>query len=69
MLAGKVMWVDEATATTENLAYVDDSGKAIIRVDNTTVVPADGIRNTVRTPLSSSLLEPRGDGREARGMD
>ncbi|KAI0372081.1 hypothetical protein BV20DRAFT_941131 [Pilatotrama ljubarskyi] len=46
-----VWWVDQATATADNLAYVNQAGNAILRVDNTTNVPdagADTRRNTVR---------------------
>ncbi|KAI0360544.1 hypothetical protein OH77DRAFT_696065 [Trametes cingulata] len=46
-----VWWVDQATATADNLAYVNQAGNAILRVDNTTNVPdagADTRRNTIR---------------------
>ncbi|KAI0674443.1 concanavalin A-like lectin/glucanase domain-containing protein [Trametes maxima] len=46
-----VLWVDQATATQEKLAYVNQAGNAIIRVDNTTNVPDAGPntrRNTIR---------------------
>ena len=47
---GDVWWLNQTEATAEHLAYVNDAGKAIIRVDNTTNVPAsqDPRRNTVR---------------------
>ncbi|KAI0336816.1 hypothetical protein GY45DRAFT_1238036 [Cubamyces sp. BRFM 1775] len=46
-----VWWVDQPTAATDQLAYVNQAGNAIIRVDNTTNVPdqgADTRRNTIR---------------------
>ena len=36
---GAAWWVDSANATTDHLAYVNDAGQAIIRVDNTTTLP------------------------------
>ncbi|KAI0746933.1 concanavalin A-like lectin/glucanase domain-containing protein [Daedaleopsis nitida] len=48
----KVWWLNEADATSQKLAYIDDAGRAIIRVDNTTDIPGpetdDTRRNTVR---------------------
>ncbi|KAI0765380.1 concanavalin A-like lectin/glucanase domain-containing protein [Fomes fomentarius] len=44
----KVWWLNETEATSEQLAYVNDAGKAIIRVDNTTTVADGQNRNTVR---------------------
>ena len=41
----------QANATQSKLAYVDDSGHAIIKVDNTTVVPYNYKRDTVCPPL------------------
>ena len=49
--AGDVNWVTQANATQSKLAYVDDSGHAIIKVDNTTVVPYNYKRDTVCPPL------------------
>ncbi|KAI0659282.1 concanavalin A-like lectin/glucanase domain-containing protein, partial [Cubamyces menziesii] len=46
-----VWWVDQPTATTDQLAYINPAGNAILRVDNTTNVPDQGAntrRNTVR---------------------
>ena len=45
---GDVTFVDQANATSEKLAYVTDSGKAIITVDNTTSVVYNYKRDSVR---------------------
>ncbi|KAI0827077.1 concanavalin A-like lectin/glucanase domain-containing protein [Trametes gibbosa] len=45
----QVWWVNETRATAENLAYVNDAGRAIIRVDNTTNLPPNmPNRDTIR---------------------
>ncbi|KAH9852517.1 concanavalin A-like lectin/glucanase domain-containing protein [Lenzites betulinus] len=45
----QVWWVNETRATSENLAYVNDAGRAIIRVDNTTNLPPNmPNRDTIR---------------------
>ncbi|KAI0635303.1 concanavalin A-like lectin/glucanase domain-containing protein [Trametes polyzona] len=45
----QVWWVNETRATAEHLAYVNDAGRAIIRVDNTTTLPPDmPNRDTIR---------------------
>ncbi len=41
---GQVWWLNETQATAEHLAYVNDAGRAVIRVDNTTTLP-DGAKN------------------------
>ena len=46
--------MNQTEATAEHLAYVNDAGKAILRVDNTTNVPDGQNRNTVCL-LSSSV--------------
>ena len=65
---GAAWWVDEANATTDHLAYVNDAGKAIIRVDNTTTLPKvdpsilNVTRNTVcsvQAAIRNFLLSPR----------
>ncbi|KAI0777300.1 concanavalin A-like lectin/glucanase domain-containing protein [Trametes elegans] len=46
-----VWWVDEPTAARDNLAYINQAGNAILRVDNATTLPDNGPdtrRNTVR---------------------
>lgn len=53
--------MSQANATQSKLAYVNDNGVAIIKVDNTTFVPYNDKRDSVRTPpralaLSSSTL-------------
>ena len=45
------MYVDQANATSQQLAYVSPQGTAIIKVDNTTNVPYNIKRNSV-SPLS-----------------
>ena len=40
-------WVTEAQAVAEKLAYVDDAGHAIVKVDNTTYIPKEQKRDTV----------------------
>ena len=48
MNTGDVTYVDQANATSSKLAYVNDAGHAIIKVDNTSVVPWNDKRNSVR---------------------
>ena len=45
---GDVIFVDQANATADKLAYVNSAGRAIIKVDNTTFVPYNDKRNSVR---------------------
>ncbi|KAF8155738.1 concanavalin A-like lectin/glucanase domain-containing protein [Crassisporium funariophilum] len=45
---GDVIWVDRDNATSKKLAYVNSAGNAIIKVDNTTNVPWNEKRDTVR---------------------
>lgn len=45
---GNAIWVNESYATSQRLAYVDNQGNAIIKVDNTTNVPLGQNRSTVR---------------------
>ncbi|KAI0673184.1 concanavalin A-like lectin/glucanase domain-containing protein [Trametes maxima] len=45
---GDVNWVDQTNATQSKLAYVNDAGHAIIKVDNTTFVPYNYKRDSVR---------------------
>ncbi|KAI0342297.1 hypothetical protein BDW22DRAFT_1330594 [Trametopsis cervina] len=45
---GDVWWLNETEATAEKLAYVNNAGHAIIKVDNTTNVPFNIKRNSVR---------------------
>ena len=48
MNTGDVIWVNQTNATSMNLAYVNGAGRAIIKVDNTSFVPFNEKRNTVR---------------------
>ncbi|KAL5514171.1 hypothetical protein ACEPAG_2259 [Sanghuangporus baumii] len=52
---GDVNWLDRPTAFSSSLAYVDShSGNAIIRVDNSTYVPWNDKRDSVRITSSDS---------------
>lgn len=54
--SGDVNWVTEANATQAKLAYVDGAGHAIIKVDNTSSVPYNEKRDTVRFLTSTVPL-------------
>ncbi|KAI0633059.1 concanavalin A-like lectin/glucanase domain-containing protein [Trametes polyzona] len=62
LTSGDVIWVDQANATQSKLAYVNDAGHAIIKVDNTSFVPYNYKRDTVRIttqeyfPIGTVLL-------------
>ncbi|KAG8742853.1 hypothetical protein FRC10_000832 [Ceratobasidium sp. 414] len=45
---GQVQYVDQQTATTENLAYVTPQGQIVMRVDNTTALNLGEQRKSVR---------------------
>ncbi len=47
--AGDVTYVDQANATASKLAFVNDAGHAIIKVDDTSFVPYNEKRNSVRS--------------------
>ncbi|KAI0645466.1 concanavalin A-like lectin/glucanase domain-containing protein [Trametes meyenii] len=59
---GDVNWVDQANATQSKLAYVNDAGHAIIKVDDTSFVPFNYKRDSVRVttkdffPVGSVVL-------------
>jgi hypothetical protein len=46
-LIGDVWWLDRASAFRENLAYVNEHNRVIIKVDNVTNVPFNEKRNSV----------------------
>ena len=46
-VTGDVTYVDQANATASKLAYVNDAGHAIIKVDDTSVVQYNYKRNSV----------------------
>ena len=52
ILLGNVSYVDRATAASQQLAYINAAGNAIMKVDNTSFVPWGGIRNAVRVRLN-----------------
>ncbi|KAI0633311.1 concanavalin A-like lectin/glucanase domain-containing protein [Trametes polyzona] len=45
---GDVNWVDQANATQSKLAYINDAGHAVIKVDDTSFVPFNYKRDSVR---------------------
>ncbi|KAI0769640.1 concanavalin A-like lectin/glucanase domain-containing protein [Trametes elegans] len=45
---GDVTWVDQANATQSKLAFVNDAGHAVIKVDDTSFVPFNEKRDSVR---------------------
>ncbi|KDQ60271.1 glycoside hydrolase family 16 protein [Jaapia argillacea MUCL 33604] len=51
---GNVTYVTEQVATSQKLAYVEDSGRVIIKVDNTTTVASGDLRNSVRITTQTS---------------
>lgn len=44
-------WLDEADATNQHLAYINDAGNAVMKVDNTSDVALEQKRNTVSNGL------------------
>ncbi len=52
-------FVSAANASSEKLAYVNDAGKVIITVDNTTSVPYNNKRDSVRTFVRTTALPLR----------
>jgi len=53
---GDVWWLNETAATDQHLAYINDAGRAVMKVDNTSVVPMGEKRNTIRIE-SADLYE------------
>ncbi|TFY63493.1 hypothetical protein EVG20_g6292 [Dentipellis fragilis] len=45
---GDVWWQDRNTATQQRLAYINDNGRAVMRVDNSSNVPFNEKRNSIR---------------------
>ncbi|SJL02682.1 uncharacterized protein ARMOST_06016 [Armillaria ostoyae] len=56
--SGSVIFVDQATATANNLAYVNDAGNAILRVDNTTDITGTGVDRQADFSGSLSIGKP-----------
>lgn len=46
---GNANFLDQQAAVSERLIYTDGDGRAVIKVDNTSVVSAPSDRNSVRT--------------------
>ncbi|EIN05171.1 hypothetical protein PUNSTDRAFT_75123 [Punctularia strigosozonata HHB-11173 SS5] len=55
---GDIWWLDAANATQQHLAFVNEAGNAIMKVDNTTNVPWNDKRNSVR--ITSKAAYPVG---------
>jgi hypothetical protein len=55
LLIGDVWWLDRASAFRENLAYVNEHNRVIIKVDNVTSVPFNEKRNSVIVTLTDSV--------------
>ena len=49
ILTGNANYLDAQTAATQRLAYINDAGNAIMKVDNTSFVGDNGLRNSVST--------------------
>jgi hypothetical protein len=47
LLIGDVWWLDRASAFRENLAYVNEHNRVVIKVDNVATVPFNEKRNSV----------------------
>ncbi len=45
--AGDVNWVSQGNATQSKIAYVNDAGHAIVKVDDTSFVPYNSKRDSV----------------------
>jgi hypothetical protein len=46
-LVGDVWWLDRTSAFQQNLVYINDQNRAIIKVDNVSQVPFNEKRNSV----------------------
>lgn len=55
---GDVWWLNASDAFSQRLAYVNDAGNAILKVDNTSNVPFNEKRNTVSTIILSFVPLP-----------
>lgn len=51
---GDVQYLNQADAATQKLAYVNEAGRAIIKVDSTTNVPFNDKRNSIRITSQNS---------------
>ncbi|KAI0305128.1 hypothetical protein B0F90DRAFT_1701537 [Multifurca ochricompacta] len=51
---GDVWWLDRASAFQNNLAYINEHNRAVIKVDNVSDVPFNEKRNTVRITSQDS---------------
>ena len=55
ILKGDVWWLDRASAFRENLAYVDQNNRVIMKVDNVADIPFNEKRNSVIVTLIASV--------------
>jgi hypothetical protein len=55
LFIGDVWWLDRASAFRENLAYVNEHNRVIMKVDNVTSVPFNEKRNSVIVTLTASV--------------
>ncbi|KAH9040528.1 glycoside hydrolase family 16 protein [Lactarius hengduanensis] len=51
---GDVWWLDRTSAFQQNLAYIDENNRAVIKVDNVSNVPYNEKRNTIRITSQDS---------------
>lgn len=56
--SGEVQYLDQADATTQRLAYINEAGNAVLKVDNTSNVLPGGNRNSVGTSHAIVLKYP-----------
>jgi hypothetical protein len=56
MLEGDVWYQGQQDAFSQRLAYVNNAGRAVIRVDNTTNVPLGGNRSSVSCADNTSIM-------------
>jgi len=51
---GDVVWVDRVSAFQQNLVYINQQNRAIIKVDNVTDIPFNEKRNSIRINRKTS---------------
>ncbi|OBZ74401.1 putative glycosidase C21B10.07 [Grifola frondosa] len=60
LTGGATNWVDQATADSSNLTYINSAGNAVIKVDNASFVPYPDKRNAARVRITTQDLFPIG---------